>query len=47
MTPDLSYTTGSEGEGSARVINGMEKNLIQFGDSFLDKLHQQEFIAVQ
>ena len=25
MTPDLSYTTGREGERSARIINGMKK----------------------
>ena len=24
MTPDLSYTTGREGESSARMINGMK-----------------------
>ena len=25
MTPDLSYTTGREGESSASIINGMGK----------------------
>ena len=25
MTPDLSYTTGREGESSARIIYGMEE----------------------
>ena len=34
MTPDLSYTTGREGESSARIINGMKKKLIQNEDSF-------------
>ena len=34
MTPDLSYTTGREGEISARIINGMGKKLIQYENSF-------------
>ena len=47
MTPDLSYTTGREGESSAWIIHGMEKKLIQLENSFSDKLHQQVITAVQ
>ena len=48
MTPDPSFTTtGREGENSARIINGMEKKLIRFENSFSDKLHQQVITSVQ
>ena len=35
MTRDLSYTTGREGESSARIINGMGKQTDTYGNSFL------------
>ena len=38
---------GREGESSARIIYGMEQKLIQHGNSFSDKLHQQVIAAVQ
>ena len=30
MTPNLSYTTGREGESSARIINGMENKRLYY-----------------
>ena len=45
MTPDLSYTTGMEGESSARKVNGMGRKLIPYENSFETKLHQQVFTA--
>ena len=44
MTPDLSYTTGREGESSARIINGMGKtDTIQ--KQLSHKPHQQAITA--
>ena len=33
--------------GCARIVNGMGKKLIKYGDSFSDKLRQQVITAVQ
>ena len=41
MTPDLSYTTGREGESSARIINGMDDTIIAFQTSHTTKQLQQ------
>ena len=47
MTPDLSYTTEREGESSTRIIKETEKKIIQYENSFSDKLQQQAITAVQ
>ena len=48
MTPDLSYTTGREGESSARTINGMEKKTdITTRTAFRTSYTNKKITAVQ